>query len=120
MNKTKVLGLCVALLMAGCASAGPTPSASAEQSVPTLAVLQEERAPVMVLATFHFSNPNADAAQFRGINVMTQPRQAEIEALVDDLARFRPTRIALEVVPGEAGDRVRVMRGRVEPISREG
>jgi hypothetical protein len=51
----------------------------------------------MILGAFHFHNPNLDTAQFRGIDVRTPQRQQEIEALVDDLARFRPTRVALEI-----------------------
>ena len=57
---------------------------------------------VMILGTFHFHTPNADYAQFKGIDVLTPERQAEIGAVVEQLARFQPTRIALERVPAEA------------------
>ena len=57
---------------------------------------------VMVLGVFHFSNPNADYAQFKGMDVLTAAHQGEIEAIVAQLARFNPTKIALERVPGEA------------------
>jgi hypothetical protein len=57
---------------------------------------------VMVLGVFHFANPNADYAQFQGTDVLTPARQREIEAVVTQLARFRPTKIALERVPEEA------------------
>lgn len=55
----------------------------------------------MVLGVFHFANPNADVAQFQGVDVLTPVRQQEIQAFVDQLARFQPTKIALERVPSE-------------------
>jgi hypothetical protein len=57
---------------------------------------------VMVLGVFHFANPNADVAQFQGLDVLTPARQREIRATVAQLARFRPTKIALERVPADA------------------
>jgi hypothetical protein len=56
----------------------------------------------MVLGVFHFANPNADYATFQGVDVLTPPRQQEIQAVVAQLARFRPTKIALERIPSEA------------------
>lgn len=57
---------------------------------------------VMVLGVFHFANPNADYAKFQGVDVLTPARQQEIEAVIAQLARFRPTKIALERVPAES------------------
>lgn len=57
---------------------------------------------VLVLGVFHFANPNADYAQFQGVDVLTPARQQEIQAVVAQLARFRPTKIALERVPSES------------------
>jgi hypothetical protein len=51
---------------------------------------------VMILGVFHFANPNADYAKFKGTDVLTPDRQREIEAVVGQLARFKPTKIALE------------------------
>lgn len=56
----------------------------------------------MILGVFHFANPNADYAKFQGTDVLTPQRQHEIEAVVNQLAGFRPTRIALERDPSEA------------------
>lgn len=56
----------------------------------------------MVLGVFHFANPNADYAQFQGMDVLTATRQGEIQAIVAQLARFNPTKIAVERVPSEA------------------
>jgi hypothetical protein len=57
---------------------------------------------IMVLGVFHFATPNADYAQFKGVDVLTPARQREIEATVAQLARFAPTKIALERVPAES------------------
>jgi hypothetical protein len=57
---------------------------------------------VMVLGVFHFANPNADYAKFQGVDVLTPTRQQEIQAVITQLARFRPTKIALERVPAES------------------
>jgi hypothetical protein len=57
---------------------------------------------VMVLGVFHFANPNADYAKFQGVDVLTPARQGEIEATVAQLARFAPTKIAVEREPAEA------------------
>ena len=57
---------------------------------------REKTVKVMVLGVFHFNNPNADYAKFAGIDVLTPQRQKEIESVVDQLARFEPTKIALE------------------------
>jgi hypothetical protein len=57
---------------------------------------------VMILGVFHFANPNADYAKFQGIDVLSPARQKQISAVVRQLARFRPTKIALERVPGDA------------------
>lgn len=67
-----------------------------EASLPTLADPDEPPARVLLLGVFHFHNPNADYAQFEGIDVLTPERQREIEAVADGLAGFRPTRIAVE------------------------
>lgn len=56
----------------------------------------------MILGVFHFSNPNADYAKFQGTDVLTPARQREIEAVVSQLAHFKPTKIALERVPAES------------------
>lgn len=57
---------------------------------------------VMILGVFHFANPNGDYAKFQGTDVLTPARQRQIADVVGQLARFRPTKIALERVPGEA------------------
>lgn len=57
---------------------------------------------VMVLGTFHFATPNADVAQFEGIDVLTPERQEEIDALVGHLLAFQPDHVAVERPLSEA------------------
>jgi len=51
---------------------------------------------LLILGTPHFSNPGRDTVNVRVPDVMTPERQREIEAIVDRLAAFRPTRVAVE------------------------
>lgn len=51
---------------------------------------------IMVLGTYHMSNPGLDAFNLEADNVLTEKRQAEIQQLVAELARFQPTKIAIE------------------------
>ena len=53
---------------------------------------------VMVLGMYHMSNPGLDVNNAKADDVLTPHRQREIEILVDELARFRPTRIMVERV----------------------
>ena len=51
---------------------------------------------VMVLGTYHMGNPGQDLHNIRVDPVTTDQKQAEIQAMVDAIARFRPTAVALE------------------------
>src|SRR5438270_6572291 len=51
---------------------------------------------VMVLATFHMSNPGHDLHNQQVDDVLAPARQAQMEKVAKDLARFAPTRIAVE------------------------
>src|ERR1043166_1747620 len=51
---------------------------------------------VMVIGTFHWSNPNRDLHDVHVDNVLAPKRQKEIEALAAGLSRFRPTEIDVE------------------------
>jgi hypothetical protein len=58
-----------------------------------------ELAHVLVLGTYHFANPGLDVAQTEVADVLSATKQAEIRAVVEAMARFRPTKIAVEHVP---------------------
>lgn len=51
---------------------------------------------VMVLGTYHFSNPGRDLNNIEADDVLSARRQAELVALTDALAKFRPTKIMVE------------------------
>ena len=56
-------------------------------------------AKVLMLGTFHFSNPGLDAVKHEVIDVMDQPSQAYLETLAQRLAAFKPTVVLLEYNP---------------------
>lgn len=51
---------------------------------------------VVVLGTFHFDNPGQDLANSQIDNVLAPKRQTEIADILNGLARFKPTKIAVE------------------------
>jgi hypothetical protein len=58
--------------------------------------------PVMILGTYHFANPNLDLVQTDFDDHTSERRQREIQEVCDLLARFAPTKIALEASNDEA------------------
>ena len=52
---------------------------------------------VLLVGCFHFDNPGRDQFNLLVDNVKADRRQHEIEELVRSLARFRPTKVAVEV-----------------------
>jgi hypothetical protein len=50
----------------------------------------------MIVGTPHFANPSRDIANTKVENVLTPQRQAQIETLVNRLAAFHPTHVAVE------------------------
>ena len=61
-----------------------------------------EPAQVLVLGTYHFANPGLDVVKAEVADVLTPRKQAEIRQIVEALARFRPTKIAVEHLPSSA------------------
>ncbi|GAA0869045.1 hypothetical protein GCM10009116_08810 [Brevundimonas basaltis] len=53
---------------------------------------------VMILGTYHFGNPGQDIHNARVDPVTTPGKQAQLEAVAEGLARFRPTAVAVERV----------------------
>jgi hypothetical protein len=76
-------------ILAGAAALFATSAVpAAEQGRPTPELL--------ILGAPHFSNPGRDIANSRVDNVLTPERQREVEAVVERLAAYRPTRVAVE------------------------
>lgn len=58
--------------------------------------VESEPIEVMVLGVYHFANPGLDVVNIEVDDVLAPKRQREIEVLVDTLAEWEPTRIAVE------------------------
>lgn len=54
---------------------------------------------VMVLGMYHFANPGLDAVKVKQKDILSAGRQQEVETLVESLAKYKPTRILVEVLP---------------------
>ena len=59
------------------------------------------RAQIMILGTYHMHNPRADVLNLDVLDVLTDQRQAEIEGVVSQLEKFKPTKIAIEITPDD-------------------
>lgn len=60
------------------------------------------RTPLLLLGTFHFKDAGLDNFKPQHhIDVMSDKRQAEIQEIVDRLAEFQPTKIAVERKPAD-------------------
>ncbi len=59
---------------------------------------------VMVLGTFHFEGSTSDLISVGMGDLLTPDRQAQIETVVERLARFAPTKILVELLPEHEAD----------------
>jgi hypothetical protein len=64
----------------------------------------DARPEILVLGTFHMSNPGRDLYNMKADDVLSAQRQKEIGQLIEILKKFHPTKIAIESDPGS--DRV--------------
>ena len=55
-----------------------------------------EPARVLIVGTYHFSNPGQDHANVESVDVTTPGRQAQLQAVADALATFEPTLVGVE------------------------
>src|SRR5688572_30304171 len=94
MRKTAFAFLTLALALALALAC----SAHAQGTSPRLLLDRKpgEGPTLLVLGSAHFANPGRDMVNTRVDNVLTEKRQAEIANVVDQLAAFRPTFIAIE------------------------
>jgi hypothetical protein len=56
----------------------------------------DDRPHLLILGSYHMSNPGKDSVNLKADDSLSPKRQAEIEAVVESLAAFRPTHIAVE------------------------
>ncbi len=60
----------------------------------------QKKSKVMILGTFHFNDGGNDAYKpIYSVNIKSPERQAEVKELVQLLAKFKPTRVAIESMP---------------------
>ncbi len=59
----------------------------------------DEPAQVMLIGTFHFSNPGRDTVKVGDFDVMSAESQAWLRAFAERLADFKPTQVLLEYNP---------------------
>jgi Family of unknown function (DUF5694) len=97
---TRAVFLAIALGMvnansmaAGIAATASTPDAASQSCL-------DSATPVLLLGTYHMDNPGRDMMNLQVDDVLAPKRQREIAELVDDLARFRPTKILIEAEYG--------------------
>lgn len=57
---------------------------------------------LMILGTYHMNNPGLDARNLEADDVLLPRRQREIAELIEKLARFNPTKIAVEAAYSES------------------
>lgn len=62
----------------------------------TTAWAAEPPARVVLIGTYHFSNPGQDQANVESVDVTVPQRQAELQAVTDALAAFKPTLVGVE------------------------
>jgi len=58
-----------------------------------------EPAQIMLIGTFHFSNPGNDVVKVEDVNVLDEESQLYLQAFSQRLAAFKPTRVLLEYDP---------------------
>ena len=66
-----------------------------------LSAVGQQKPQIMILGTTHFDNPNRDISNMIVDDVLSPERQQQVQLLVKAIARFKPTRIAIEVPPTE-------------------
>jgi hypothetical protein len=62
----------------------------------TPAFAAEAPAQIMLIGTFHFSNPGQDLHNVKAVDVLAPERQKELQAITRGLSRFKPTLVAVE------------------------
>lgn len=58
-----------------------------------------EPAQVMLIGTFHFSNPGRDSVKVDDVDVFDEASQQYLQQFARRLAEFKPTRVLLEYNP---------------------
>src|SRR6476620_619731 len=75
------------------------------------------RPEVLVLGTYHMSNPGRDVFNMKSDDVLAPKRQREITELIEVLKKFQPTKVAMESDPDgpRVGQYADYLAGKVPP-----
>lgn len=95
MRSARSWSLAVAMIITAGSAGSQTPAVSLS-AVQRAEQCPADRSPIMLLGTYHMSNPGLDAVNTEADDVLSERRQREIAELSERLARFRPTKIMLE------------------------
>jgi len=57
---------------------------------------QSAKTQVLLVGTYHFSNPGKDLNNVKAVDILAAPRQQELGKVIASLARFAPTQVAVE------------------------
>lgn len=89
MDKKKLITLCLAATLLS--------TAVAHADIPILRDRDPAQRPsLVVVGLSHFANPSGDVVNVKIDDVLVPTRQREIEAVVDALAAYKPTRVVVE------------------------
>ena len=86
------LALLLVIVIATCSALAQT---EAEKS-PRVSSCGAKSAKILILGTYHMNNPGLDDKNTQADDVLSARRQREIAELVERIARYRPTKIAIE------------------------
>lgn len=95
-------------LFNSCNQVNPTPDdTSVNSEKPELSNIDsffpEEKAKILIVGTFHFNYPGLDEHKTNTddkIDVLKEPKESEVTDLVEYIKKFKPTKIAIEALPG--------------------
>jgi hypothetical protein len=85
------------ILANACLAAFLSTNLVAQSPTPALTRIQ-----VMVLGTYHFNNPGQDLHNMKVDSVLTPAKQAELADVASRLAKFNPTKVAVEALSDRA------------------
>lgn len=95
MRKPWVAVLLSCLVITSCSP--PAPAPAIDVNALSAPIKNRKKSKIMILGTFHFKDGGYDSYKPRfSVNIKSPERQAEVEALVQLLAEFKPTKVAIE------------------------
>ena len=94
--RPKLAVLLATILLSACVATGWTQPTESDRA--------GEMTQIMIVPTYHLANNNRDLINLPVEDVLTPERQQELEQLVENLARWKPTKIVLEWEADEQED----------------